>query len=196
MTHIPKSVLIALFSGALALPVAVAQNSQSSDTSTSSKSSAGTSSADMRFMKKAASGGMAEVELGHLAEQKASNPDVKRFGTRMVSDHSRANEELKAIAEAQHVQLPQQLDSKDQATKDRLEKLSGEQFDRAYMQDMVKDHKTDVAEFKRESQSAKNPQVKSFASDTLPVLESHLRQAESIAPMIEKGTSAKAGQGQ
>jgi putative membrane protein len=196
VTHIPKSVLVVLFGGALAASVAVAQNSQSSDTSTSSKSSAGTSAADMTFIKKAASGGMAEVELGQLAQQKASNPDVKKFGERMVTDHSKANEQLKAVAQAEHIDLPQHLDAKDQATKDKLDKLSGEQFDRAYMQDMVKDHKTDVAEFQHESKMAKNAEVKNFAAETLPVLQSHLREAESIAPMIEKGTSANAKHGQ
>lgn len=196
MTHLSKSVLIALFSGALALPAAVAQTSQSSDSMSSnmgSKSSAGTASSDTHFIKKAASGGMAEVELGQMAQQKASNPDVKKFGERMVADHTKANEQLKAVAQAEHIDLPQQLDAKDQATKDRLDKLSGEQFDKAYMKDMVKDHKTDVAEFQRESKMAKNPELKNFATQTLPVLQSHLRDAESIAPMIEKGASAKTG---
>ena len=136
---------------------------------------------------------MAEVELGQMAQQKASNPDVKKFGERMVADHTKANEQLKAVAEAEHIELPQKLDAKDQATKDRLDKLSGEQFDKAYMKDMVKDHKADVAEFQRESKMAKNPELKNFATQTLPVLQSHLRDAESIAPMIEKGASAKSG---
>jgi len=74
------------------------------------------------------------------------------------------------------------LNAKDKATKAKLEKLSGEQFDQAYMKDMVKDHTKDVSDFKRESMSALDPDVKKFAAETLPTLEDHLKQATSIAP--------------
>lgn len=149
---------------------------------TSSKQSAGTASADTMFVKKAARGGIAEVELGQLAVQKASSEEVKKFGQRMVDDHSKANDELKQVAAQQHIDLPQEASAKDKATKARLEKLSGEQFDKAYMSDMVKDHQKDVAEFERESKTAKDPAVKSFAQQTLPTLKEHLKEAEKIAP--------------
>src|SRR5205823_13732746 len=97
--------------------------------------------ADRTFVRKAAEGGLAEVELGQLATQKASSDDVKKFGQRMVDDHSKANDQLKQVAAQEHIDLPTEPSAKDKATKARLEKLSGEQFDRAYMRDMVKDHR-------------------------------------------------------
>jgi putative membrane protein len=100
----------------------------------------------------------------------------------MIDDHSKANEQLKNIAAQEHVTLPTKPELKDRQTKDRLEKLSGTEFDQAYMTDMLKDHKKDVAEFERESKTAKDPAVKSFAQRTLPVLREHLNQAQQIAP--------------
>jgi putative membrane protein len=144
--------------------------------------SAARSAADTKFIKEAAEGGMAEVALGQLAVEKASSADVKKFGQRMVDDHSKANDELKQLAAQKNVTLPQDLNAKDKATKAKLEKLSGEQFDQAYMKDMVKDHTKDVSDFKRESMSALDPDVKKFAAETLPTLEDHLKQATSIAP--------------
>jgi hypothetical protein len=90
-----------------------------------------------------------------------------------------ANDELKQLASQKNVDLPQDLSAKDKATKATLEKLSGEQFDQASMKDMVKDHKKDVSDFRRESRSPQDPDVKKFAAQTLPTLEDHLKQAES-----------------
>jgi putative membrane protein len=155
-----------------------------------SKSSSTLTASDKKFIKDAADGGMAEVELGKLAADKASSADVKQFGQRMVDDHSKANDKLKELAAQKGVELPSGLSAKDKATKMHLSKLSGADFDKAYMSDMVKDHKKDVADFQKESQSAKDPAVKSFASDTLPTLQDHLKQAENIAP---KQMSANTG---
>lgn len=141
---------------------------------------------DNDFVTKAARGGMAEVELGKLAQQNGSDQKVKDFGRRMVDDHSKANQELSSIASKKGVTMPTSLDAKDQATKDRLSKLSGAAFDRAYMQDMVKDHRTDVAEFKKEANSGTDNDVKQFASKTLPTLEDHLKLAESTVSEIKK----------
>ena len=126
------------------------------------------------------------MELGKLATEKASSDDVKKFGQRMVDDHGKANDQLKQLASSKGIEIPNALSAKDKATKSRLEKLSGEQFDKAYMNDMVKDHTQDVSEFKKESTSAKDSDVKSFASQTLPTLEEHLKQAQSIAPKETK----------
>jgi putative membrane protein len=182
----------ALAAAVAALPVAlVGQTNSTPSGSTTAKhsksanmngSQAGASLADKKFVHDAAQGGMAEVELGKLATEKASSAEVKKFGQRMVDDHSKANEELKQVAGSEGIQLPAKLSAKDQMTKDRLSKLSGEQFDKAYMRDMVKDHIQDVADFKRESTSGKDSNVKSFASQTLPTLEDHLRQAKELAP--------------
>ena len=149
------------------------------------KSSTGTlPAADKMFMMKAAEGGMAEVQLGQLAADKASSNDVKDFGKQMSDDHSKANDQLKSIAAQKGVTLPTDLNAKDKAEKDRLSKLSGEQFDKAYMQAMVKDHVKDVSEFKKESSMAKDNDVKNFASQTLPTLESHLEKAKTVAASV------------
>lgn len=141
---------------------------------------------DKTFVKEAAQGGMAEVQLGQLAEQKAANPDVKKFGERMVTDHSKANKELEQVAERDGIAIPKKLDAKDQMLKARLEKLSGPAFDRAYMQNMVKDHQHDVMQFQHEARDGQNTDVKEFAAQTAPILKSHLREAERVEPETTK----------
>jgi putative membrane protein len=160
-------------------------SSQGSGTMSSgsmSKGSSQLSSSDRTFIMKAAQGGMAEVELGQLASQNGSSDEVKKFGQRMVDDHTKANDQLKQLAQSKGVPVPTDLSAKDKATKDRLSKMNGAEFDRAYMKDMVQDHTKDVAEFRKESTSAKDPDVKSFASQTLPTLEDHLKEAKGITP--------------
>jgi putative membrane protein len=113
---------------------------------------------------------MAEVQLGQLAVSKASSSDVKSFGQRMIDDHAKANDQLKSVAVSEGIQLRTSIGAKNQATYDRLSELSGAAFDKAYMQDMVRDHEADVKEFERQSQSGTNPALKSFAAQTLPTL--------------------------
>jgi putative membrane protein len=144
---------------------------------------------DQHFMKEAAQGGMAEVELGQLAADKASSAEVKEFARRMVKDHSQANDQLKQIASQKGVTLPTSLSAKDQATKNKLSKLSGDAFDQAYMSDMRKDHKADIAAFQKESATGKDPDLKQFASQTLPTLKDHLKQAESVSPKLTSSTT-------
>jgi putative membrane protein len=152
---------------------------QSASKSASSANSSGQlSAADKNFVMKAAQGGMAEVELGQLAAQKGNSDDVKKFGQRMVDDHSKANDQLKSIAQQKGVQIPSDLDAKDKALKDKLSNMSGDQFDHMYMQHMVQDHKKDVAEFKKEANSGKDQDVKNFAQQTVPTLEDHLKMAQ------------------
>jgi putative membrane protein len=145
--------------------------------------------ADQKFVKEAAMGGMAEVDLGRLAVDKGSSADVKAFGTKMVSDHGAANEELKSLASSKSIMLTSTLDSKHQATHDRLAKLSGSAFDRAYVSDMLKDHQTDVSEFRREASGAKDPEIKAWAAKTLPTLEEHLKR---IGDLDKKVTATRA----
>jgi putative membrane protein len=135
--------------------------------------------ADDTFVMKAAQGGMAEVELGKLAAEKGTSDDVKKFGQRMADDHGKAGDELKALAQRKNITVPSDLDAKDKALRDRLIKLSGPAFDRAYMQAMVSDHVKDVNDFKMESRSGNDPDVKEWATKTLPTLEDHLRMARS-----------------
>ena len=149
--------------------------------------------ADATFAKKAAAGGMAEVKLGQLAQEKASSEKVKAFGKRMETDHTKVGDELMQIAARHNMALPTGVDPKDQAAYDRLSKLSGSQFDRAYMRAMVTDHEEDVTEFKREASAGKNPDLKSFASETLPTLEDHLKQSREVAKAVGATTGAKTG---
>ncbi|SRR5579884_1815421 len=143
-------------------------------------------SADTTFAMKAAQGGIAEVKLGQLAVEKASNPDVKAFGQRMLDDHTKANDELKSIAAKEGMTLPADMNAKDQAEYDKLSKLSGPDFDKAYMKNMVKDHEGEVKEFQTEANHGKDPQLKSFASATLPILQSHLQMAKDTEAKVGK----------
>jgi putative membrane protein len=189
-SNLLKGMALALAcAGMFALTASAQESTQTSHDQMGMKSGSmanGMSTADEHFVKKAAQGGMAEVELGELAQQKAASPEVKRFAQRMVTDHTKANDELKQVASEKNITLPQSLDAKDEATKKKLSALSGEQFDRAYMNDMVNDHTKDVSEFKQESTSAKDPAIKNFAASTLPTLEDHLKEARQIAPKVTK----------
>jgi putative membrane protein len=141
---------------------------------------------DNTFVTKAAEGGMAEVKLGNLAKDKASDAAVKSFGQQMVDDHSKANDELKSLASKKGITLPSDVSAKDKAEYDRLSKLSGADFDKAYMRLMVSDHHTDVNEFKRESEHGTDSDVKAWAAKTLPTLEHHLQMAESTNGQVSK----------
>jgi putative membrane protein len=141
--------------------------------------------ADSAFITKAAQGGMAEVRHGQLAADKASNSDVKQFAQQMVDDHSKSNDELKQLASSKGVTLPADIGPKHQAAHDRLSKLSGAEFDRAYMQHMVAEHKATVDEFRRESRNGSDPEVKAWAAKSLPTLERHLRMAETTAGKLK-----------
>jgi len=177
-----RSSLLGLAASLLLCGITFAQNNPPANANTKSTANGGVATKDHDFMTKAAQGGMAEVQLGQLAQQNGESQQVKDFGQRMVTDHSKANDELKQLATQEGVALPTSLDAKDEATMKRLEKLHGAAFDKAYMRDMVNDHRKDVAEFKHEAKTGNNQAVKDWASKTLPTLESHLSEAEKVAP--------------
>jgi putative membrane protein len=133
---------------------------------TTSTGGSSLSEKDKTFMKKAAKGGMMEVTMGQVAEQKAQSEDVKSFGKRMVTDHSKANDELKSIASKKGVQLP---------SKEHTAKWTS---DKAYMDMMVKDHEKDLAEFKEEANDGSDPDLKKFADDTAKMVQEHLDLAK------------------
>jgi putative membrane protein len=128
---------------------------------------------DKEFVMRAAQGGMTEVELGKLAAEKAQAGDVKSFGERMVKDHSQANDELKGIAEKKGIDISPTLNAHNQAQVDRLGKLSGAAFDKAYVKSQVRAHESTVELFKEEAQSGQDPDLKAFANKTLPTLQDH-----------------------
>lgn len=143
--------------------------------------SAANSSPDSSFYKDAAEGGIAEVETGNLAQQKATNPRVKSFGAMMVKDHSAANQKLKTIAASKNIDLPTSSSMGQMASKTQLEALSGDTFDKSYIKGMIKDHQDDIAMFKKEATTGQDPDAKAFAAATLPTLQAHLKAIQSIA---------------
>jgi putative membrane protein len=132
------------------------------------------SKSDQRFLQKAAAGGMAEVELGKLAQEKAIHAEVQQFGKRMVEDHAKANEELKSVASANGVALPDSLDKKQQKLLAKLQKMpAGIDFDAEYMKSMVADHRKDLHEFREEAKSKRDNAAKAFAAKSVPMLQGH-----------------------
>lgn len=132
------------------------------------------------FAVNAASGGMMEVELGNYAAQNAGHARVKHFGEMMVRDHTKANDELKSLASTKNITLPATLSEKHQKHVDDLKKLKGAEFDKEYMDLMVKDHKEDIDEFEEASRKEADAEIKAFAGKTLPVLKMHLDSAKAI----------------
>ncbi len=133
---------------------------------------------DINFPQKAYSGGMMEVMLGKLAQEKASSEKVKEFGKSMINDHSKANDELKNIAQKNNIPLPDSLLSKNQDLYNELSQYSGTEFDKHYMDKMVEDHKEDIAAFEDASQKADNQEIRDWASKALPILKHHLEMAK------------------
>ncbi len=143
------------------------------------------SSDDTTFVNAAAVGGMAEVSLGQMASSKATNPDVKAFGDRMVTDHTRLNDELKQLAQSKGVTLPADVDQASKDAADKLSKASGKDFDKSYIGDMVKDHEKDVKEFEKQSKDAKDPDLKAWVTKSLPTLQDHLKMAKEAKAKLK-----------
>jgi putative membrane protein len=136
---------------------------------------------DASFFKRAAEGGISEVDLGNLAQQKGASQAVKDFGAMMVKDHTAANDKLKALAGTKDVSLPTSASIGQMATKAKLEVLSGDTFDKSYIKGQVKAHRETTALFQKEVASGQDPDAKAFAKATLPTLRSHLKQIMTIA---------------
>lgn len=143
---------------------------------------------DSQFLKHAAQGGMFEVQMGQVANQRGATEPVRQFGQRMVDDHSKMNDQAKQVAGQKGITLPTSLDAKHQATIQRLSKLSGERFDQAYAQTMVTDHKNDIAEFEKVANS--NSDLKSFAEEALPMLREHLSVSENLWTAVRGETTS------
>lgn len=135
---------------------------------------------DRKFLKDAAMGGLTEVALGKLAIEKSSSDVVKQFGQKMIDDHTKVNDEVKQLAAGGNVSLPDALDSKHQSQADKLAKLSGAEFDKAYIKDQLKYHKQNVKDFQQEEQYGSVAEVKNFASKTLPTLQQHLQLTKDL----------------
>lgn len=138
------------------------------------------STTDTAFMTTAGRGGMAEVQLGQLAQRNGRSPAVKRFAARMIEDHGRANQEMMEMARRKQVTPPSGIGADQQQVYDRLAGLRGPAFDRAYAQAMVEDHQEDVRAYQAEAQDGTDADVKAFAARELPMLQEHLRMAQSL----------------
>jgi putative membrane protein len=141
---------------------------------------------DKAFVVEAASGGMAEVELGKLAKERGQSDVVKNFAQHMVEDHSKANGELAQLASKKGVMLPAQLLPKHKKTSDALAKETGAAFDKMYMREMVKDHENDVAAFQKEADSGKDAELVAWVKQTLPTLKAHLEMAKDAEAKVGK----------
>lgn len=135
---------------------------------------------DARFAVEAASGGLEEVELGKLAQQKSVNGQVKDFGVMMINDHTKANDEMMKMAAKKGISLPATLSNSNQKLKDELSSKSGKDFDKAYVKDMIEDHKEDIKSFEEAAKNVNDTELKTFAINTLPVLLKHLEAIEKI----------------
>jgi len=145
------------------------------------------SSVDETFMINTAKAGMAEVELGKLAVQNAASDQVKKFGQKMVDDHSKKNDELKALAASKNVVLPSELDAQDKEMRDKMAATKGEAFDREYMTMMVAGHRRVVDSFRAEAASGQDADLKAWVAKTLPDVEEHLKLAQDTNRAV--GTS-------
>ena len=138
-------------------------------------------SPDAAFYKKAAEGGIAEVEAGKLAQSKGDSQKVKDFGAMMVKDHSAANAKLEDLAATKGVTLPNTSSVRQMATKAKLEVLTGDTFDKAYIKAQVRAHQSTATLFRKEIASGQDPDAQSFAKATLPTVRSHLKAINAIA---------------
>ena len=136
---------------------------------------------DNSFVRKALQGGLAEVQFGQLALQKSSNDDVKQFAQRMVNDHTKLGDEMKQIAQQLKVKVPDSPSGKDKSAINKLQALNGDDFDKAYIKDMVKAHQQDEKDFKTEANNTANPAIKQVASQGVQVIGEHLQMIQQIA---------------
>ena len=137
------------------------------------------------WIAKAAEGGMMEVEFGKLAQTNAANPKVRELGKMMEQDHSKANEELKAIAMQKNVTLPTAMSDEHQNKYKDLSVKKGADFDKAYTEMMVDDHKDDIDRYQEQAKDGKDMELKTFAAGKVPILQGHLQMAEEAHNLVK-----------
>lgn len=137
-------------------------------------------SGDQKFLAEAAQDGRAEMELGQLANSKASSPAVKRLAQKIVADHTKLNQQLESLPQASQALQSATVPEEERSAIDRLSQLSGKEFDQAFVEQVVQEHENAVSRFKEASATAQDPDVKQFASRALPGLEQHLQMAKSL----------------
>jgi len=165
-------------------------NSGATSSSAANSSSSPSSNPDQEFVTKAAQGNSAEVELGKIVAAKSKDPNVKQFAQMMVKDHTTALNELQELAQAKNLNFNDDLPDDAKSLQQKLSGDTGKQLDKDYMDGMVEDHQKDVQEFTDKSQNAKDPDVKQWASKTLPTLQKHLEKAQQIDTKLNKGKTS------
>jgi len=148
--------------------------------------------ADVEFVLKASAGGLGEVNQGMLAAKAASSAEVRKFATQMVTDHTKANKELIALANKKRLRVAAEMKPEARAMSEKLAAMRGTEFDRAYMERQVKDHEETVALFEKEAKGGEDADLKQWASDTLPTLKMHLKMARMLSKDLAGGKDAKA----
>ena len=139
---------------------------------------------EKQFVDKAAAANIAEIELAQLAQRKSQDSKIKAFADRMIIDHNKANNDLKAIADAAHIGISDRLEGESKAAYEKLEKLDGSSFDRSYISDMVTDHQKAAAEYEKERGEVKSPNLKAYVDNTLVAVQNHLSMAEEVQKNI------------
>jgi putative membrane protein len=157
----------------------------SGTTSTASTASSSVDPGDQDFMTNVAQGSMAEVSLGQLASSKTANADVKAFADRMVTDHTKLNDDLKQLAQTKGVILPADVDQASKDAADKLSKKSGKDFDKSYIGDMVAGHEKVVAAFEKEAKDGKDPDLKTWVTNSLPTIKDHLKMAKETKAKLK-----------
>jgi putative membrane protein len=152
----------------------------------------GKESGDKEFASKVCASSMAEVNLSELAARLASNPAVRQFAQRMIADHRRASQEMLQMANRRSITLPKGMDDEHQKCFDKLKKLSGAEFDREYMEAMVKDHEKAVEAFEKESKDGKDEAMKRWATQLTPIMKRHLEMARKVCEQV-KGEKKQKG---
>ena len=151
--------------------------------------------ADKKFVKSALEGRNGEVMLGQLAAQKGNSEDVKQFGQKMVDDHTKLGDQMKEVAQSEGISVPTGISAKDHALETKLQSLTGDAFDKTYIQAMVKDHRHDLSEFKKQADSGNDTSIKEVASQGAQVISEHLNMAEQMAKMHNLQTNETADEG-
>lgn len=168
-------------------------DSKSNTDSRSGTDSRSVTEKDRKWCEETAKAGMMEVKLGELSQTKATNSSVKMHGEHMVTDHTKANKELKELAATKGIKLPTSMGEKNQKMYDKLAALEGKEFDKKYADAMVAEHKKDIASFKKQGEKGDDTEIKDWAAGKVSVLEDHLKMWKETCDEMKdkKAISAK-----
>ena len=194
-----QSLLALLILGLITVGCTSTNKASTPDTTAQPNSGAAASSpstsADQDFVTKAAQGNSAEVALGQIVAGKTKNPAVKQFAQMMVKDHTAALNELQELAQSKNLNFNDALPEDAQSLQTKFSSDTGTQLDKDYMDSMLEDHQKDLQEFTDQSQKAKDPDLKQWASKTLPILQKHLEKAQQIDARLNQGKATRPAPG-